>query len=106
MRQHPGLDPAGRHQPGLDPSLWNLASFADGVAQVRQARHLASSTFVPVGQSRGGLLALDYAVDHRHRLRALVIFPMMSSSRLYTAYANDGLMPATDQTLLAEIGRL
>jgi proline iminopeptidase len=88
-----------------DPSLWDLDRFVDEVEQVRQALGLDASNFVLLGQSWGGLLAMEYAVRHQAELKALVISNMMSSCRLYNAYAQDVLMPAMDQTVLAEIKR-
>jgi proline iminopeptidase len=88
-----------------EPSLWDLARFVDEVEQVRQALHLDSSNFVLLGQSWGGLLAMEYAVHHARHLKGLVISNMMSSSRLYNAYASDVLMPAMDQSALAQIKR-
>src|SRR6266568_282459 len=88
-----------------DPSLWDLARFVDEVEQVRKALTLDGGNFVLFGQSWGGLLALEYAVRHHQHLKGLVISNMMSSARLYNAYANDVLMPAMDQAVLAEIKR-
>jgi proline iminopeptidase len=88
-----------------DPSLWDLARFVDEVDQVREALGLDGSNFVLLGQSWGGLLAIEYAVHHQHHLKGLVISNMMSSARLYNEYANDVLMPAMDQEVLAEIKR-
>jgi proline iminopeptidase len=88
-----------------DPSLWDLARFVDEVEQVRLALGLDSSNFVLLGQSWGGLLALEYAVHHQHQLKGLVISNMMSSAPLYNAYAEDVLMPAMDQTVLEQIKR-
>ncbi|HEX9553978.1 MAG TPA: proline iminopeptidase-family hydrolase, partial [Streptosporangiaceae bacterium] len=84
-------------------SLWTLGRFVDEVEQVRQALGLDRSNFVLLGQSWGGLLALEYAVRHQQRLKGLVISNMMSSAPLYNAYARDVLMPAMDQDVLAEI---
>ena len=69
------------------------ARFVDEVEQVRQALGLDSSNFVLLGQSWGGLLAMEYAVHHQQHLKGLVISNMMSSAPLYNAYANDVLMP-------------
>ena len=91
-------------QPG-DPSLWDLGRFVDEVEQVRRALGLDRGNFVLLGQSWGGLLALEYAVSHQQHLKGLVISNMMSSSRRYNAYARDVLMPAMDQAVLAEIKR-
>lgn len=88
-----------------EPSLWDLARFVDEVEQVRQALHLDRSNFVLLGQSWGGLLAMEYAVSHQQHLKGLVISNMMSSARLYNAYATDVLMPMMDQDVLAEIKR-
>jgi proline iminopeptidase len=86
-----------------DPSLWTLARFVDEVEQVRRALALDPGNFVLLGQSWGGLLAMEYAVRHQHQLKALVISNMMSSSQLYNRYASDVLMPAMDQAVLTEI---
>ena len=88
-----------------DPTLWDLDRFVDEVEQVRQALGLGPDNFVLLGQSWGGLLAMEYAVHHQQQLKGLVISNMMSSSRLYNAYAHDVLMPAMDQDVLAEILR-
>jgi proline iminopeptidase len=88
-----------------DASLWTLDRFVDEVEQVSQALGLDSSNFVLLGQSWGGLLAMEYALRHQHRLKGLVISNMMSSAPLYNAYASDVLMPAMDQDVLAEIKR-
>ena len=89
-----------------EPSLWDLARFVDEVEQVRQALGLERGNFVLLGQSWGGLLAMEYALHHQQHLKGLVISNMMSSSPAYNAYANDVLMPTMDQTVLAEIKQL
>jgi proline iminopeptidase len=86
-----------------DPELWNLERFVDEVEQVRMALHLDSSNFVLLGQSWGGILAMEYAVHHQRNLKGLVISNMMSSTALYNAYANDVLMPTMDQSVLEQI---
>jgi proline iminopeptidase len=88
-----------------DPSLWDLGRFVDEVEQVRRALGLDSSNFVLLGQSWGGMLAMEYAVHHQRHLKGLVISNMMSSSALYNAYVTDVLMPTMDQDVLAEIKR-
>jgi proline iminopeptidase len=89
-----------------DPTLWELGRFVDEVEQVRAALGLDRSNFVLLGQSWGGLLAMEYAVHHQQHLKGLVISNMMSSTALYNQYAEDVLMPAMDQTVLAEIKQL
>src|SRR5438876_6990975 len=65
-----------------DASLWDLARFVGEVDQVRKALQLDSSNFVLLGQSWGGLLAIEYAVHHQQHLKGLVISNMMSSAQL------------------------
>jgi len=86
-----------------DASLWDLDRFVSEVEQVRQALGLDRSNFVLLGQSWGGLLAMEYAVHHQQHLKGLVISNMMSSAPLYNTYARDVLMPSMDQAVLAEI---
>ena len=86
-----------------DASLWDLTRFVDEVEQVRLALGLDSSNFVLLGQSWGGLLAMEYAVHHQQHLKGLVISNMMSSSRLYNEYAENVLMPTIDPDVLAQI---
>ena len=89
-----------------DPSLWDLARFVDEVEQVRRALGLDRDNFVLLGQSWGGLLAMEYAIHYQQHLKGLVISNMMSSAPAYNAYAHDVLMPTMDQGVLAEIQRL
>ena len=89
-----------------EPELWELARFVEEVEQVRQALRLDRENFFLFGQSWGGLLALEYALKYQARLKGLVISNMMASAPAYDAYARNVLMPAMDQTALAEIKRL
>jgi proline iminopeptidase len=89
-----------------DPSLWDVERFVDEVEQIRQALGLEPRNFVLYGQSWGGILAIEYALAHQDQLRGLVISNMMASAPAYTAYAQQVLMPAMDQTVLAEIKAL
>jgi proline iminopeptidase len=86
-----------------DPSLWDLDRFVDEVEQVRIALALDSSNFVLLGQSWGGLLAMEYAVHHQEHLKGLVISNMMSSSRLYNEFAENVIMPTIDPEVLVAI---
>jgi proline iminopeptidase len=89
-----------------DPSLWELNRFVDEVDQVRRALGLGRDNFVLYGHSWGGILAIEYALAHQEHLRGLVISNMMASAAAYTAYAEQVLMPAMDQGVLAEIKAL
>jgi proline iminopeptidase len=92
-------------QPDL-PSLWELDRFVDEVEQVRQALGLERDNFVLLGQSWGGILAMEYALRYQEHLRGLVISNMMSSAPAYNAYAHQVLMPEMDQAALTEIQSL
>ncbi|MGH9105087.1 MAG: proline iminopeptidase-family hydrolase [Acidimicrobiales bacterium] len=89
-----------------EPSLWELDRFVDEVEQVRQALGLNRGNFVLLGQSWGGILAIEYALAHQEHLRGLVISNMMASAPAYNAYAEQVLMPALDPAALAEIQAL
>jgi proline iminopeptidase len=91
-------------QPDED-SLWDVGRFVDEVEQVRRALGLTRDNFVLMGQSWGGILAMEYALAHQQQLKGLVISNMMSSAPAYDAYARDVLMPSMDPDILAEILR-
>jgi proline iminopeptidase len=89
-----------------DASLWDLPRFVEEVEQVRQALHLDSSNFYLLGQSWGGILAIEYALKYQQNLKGLIISNMMASIPAYNAYAENVLMPAMDQKVLAEVKQL
>jgi proline iminopeptidase len=99
------LGSAYSDQPDM-PQLWNVPRFVDEVEQVRQALKLDKGDFYLLGQSWGGILAIEYALKYPQHLKGLVISNMMSSSAAYNAYAKDVLMPAMDPAALAEVKRL
>lgn len=86
-----------------DPSLWDLPRFVEEVEQVRQALGLDRENFYLYGHSWGGMLAIEYALKYQQHLKGLVISNMMASIPAYNDYASTVLMPAMDQTVLAEI---
>jgi proline iminopeptidase len=89
-----------------EPDLWELPRFVDEVEQVRLALGLDASNFYLLGQSWGGILAIEYALAHQDALKGLVISNMMSSIPAYNRYAEEVLMPQMDPVALAEIKRL
>jgi proline iminopeptidase len=89
-----------------DPDLWNIPRFVDEVEQVRRALGLDRDNFYLLGHSWGGMLAIEYALEHQEHLKGLVISNMMSSGSAYNAYAEQVLMPGMDQGALAEIKAL
>lgn len=89
-----------------EPELWELPRFVDEVEQVRQALGLDQNNFYLLGHSWGGILAIEYALQYQQHLKALIISNMMASIPAYNEYATNVLMPAMDQTVLAEIKHL
>ncbi len=86
-----------------DPGLWETPRFVEEVEQVRRALGLDATSFYLLGHSWGGLLAIEYALAYPQHLKGLVVSNMMSSIPAYNEYARTVLMPAMDQTALAEI---
>jgi len=89
-------------KPG-DPDLVDLPRYVEEVEQVRKALGLDSSNFYLLGQSWGGLLAMEYALKYQDHLKGLIISNMMASIPAYNDYAHNVLMPAMDQEALSEI---
>src|SRR5262245_16383658 len=101
-------DQLGSHysdQP-TDNDLWDLPRFVEEVEQVRTALGLTRENFFLFGHSWGGILAMEYALKYQQHLKGLVISNMMSSIPAYVRSADTVLMPAMDQTALAEIKKI
>ena len=86
-----------------DPALWDLPRFVEEVEQVRRALGLDHDNFYVLGQSWGGILALEYALKYQEHLKGLIISNMVASVPEYNRYAHQVLMPAMDQKVLAEV---
>jgi proline iminopeptidase len=86
-----------------DPELVELPRFVQEVEQVRAALGLDRDNFYLYGQSWGGLLAIEYALQYQQHLKGLIISNMMASIPQYNAYAHTVLMPRMDPAALAEI---
>lgn len=69
-----------------DTSLWTLARFTEEVEQVRIALGLNKDNFYLLGQSWGGILAMEYALKYQQNLKGLIISNMMASYPKYGAY--------------------
>lgn len=85
------------------PALWTLERFVEEVEQVRQALGLGRDNFYLVGQSWGGMLAIEYALKYQKHLKGLVISNMMASIPDYNRYAADVLMADMDPGVLEEL---
>jgi proline iminopeptidase len=85
-----------------DTTLWTLARYTQEVEEVRRA--LGLEHFVLFGQSWGGILAIEYALNHQQHLRGLVISNMTAGIRSYlkrTASIKRQLPPDTLARLTA-----
>ncbi len=92
-------------QPKND-SLWTIDRFVDEVDQVRQAIGADSSNFYLIGNSWGGILAMEYALKHQDHLKGMVVANMMASIPEYVQYFNNTLAPTIDPKALAQIKAL
>jgi proline iminopeptidase len=69
-----------------DSSLWSTPRFVEEVEQVRKALNLDSSNFYLLGNSWGGILAMEYAFKYQKNLKGLIISNMMASMPAYEKY--------------------
>jgi len=69
-----------------DSSLWTLDRFVEEVEQVRKALRLNKDNFYLLGNSWGGILAMQYALKYQDNLTGLIICNMMSSIPDFNAY--------------------
>jgi proline iminopeptidase len=58
-----------------------------------------SSNFYVLGQSWGGILAMEYALKYQNNLKGLIISNMMASVPAYNKYAEEVLGPQTQKYL-------
>ncbi|MFD1185866.1 proline iminopeptidase-family hydrolase [Pontibacter rugosus] len=101
-------DQLGSHysdQPN-DTSLWNTQRFVEEVEQVRQALGLDENNFYLLGHSWGGILAMEYALQHQDKMKGMIISNMMSSVPAYNAYAEEVLGPQMPPEVLAEVKQI
>ncbi len=89
-----------------DTTLWTIKRFVDEVEQVRVALGLDKDNFYLLGQSWGGILAMEYALKHQDKIKGLIISNMMASAPEYNRYALEVLGPQMDQEVLQEIQEL
>ena len=70
-----------------DTSLWRVERFVEEVEQVRSA--LGLEQFYLYGNSWGGMLAIEYALEYQEHLKGLVVSNMTASIADYVAHANE-----------------
>ncbi|MGZ0016373.1 proline iminopeptidase-family hydrolase [Yeosuana sp. AK3] len=89
-----------------DSTLWTIEHFVDEVEQVRKALNLNKDNFYLLGQSWGGILAMEYALKHQDHLKGLIISNMMASLPEYETYAQEVLGPQMPPEVFKEIKEL
>ncbi|MBV8843860.1 MAG: proline iminopeptidase-family hydrolase [Bryobacterales bacterium] len=99
------LGSAYSDQPDI-PELCDLPRFVEEVEQVRLALKLGPGNFFLLGQSWGGILAIEYALKYQQNLKGLIVSNMVASIPEYNRYAREVLMPAMDQNALTQIKRM
>lgn len=86
-----------------DSSLWTIDRFVDEVEQVRKAIGADSTNFYVLGNSWGGILAMEYALKYQRHLKGLMVANMMASAPDYGRYAEAVLAKQMDTQVLNEI---
>jgi proline iminopeptidase len=86
-----------------DPSLWTTEHFVEEVEQVRKALNLNKDNFYLLGQSWGGILAMEYALKYQDNLKGLIVSNMVASVPEYNKYAQEVLGPQLPEEVLKEI---
>jgi proline iminopeptidase len=86
-----------------DNRLWTTERFVEEVEQVRKALKLDNTNFYLMGQSWGGILAMEYALKYQKNLKGLIIANMMASAPAYNKYAQEVLGPQMDPKILKQI---
>jgi len=76
-----------QHLPDPPAEFWTPQLFKDELVEL--TRHLGiSDRYTVVGQSWGGMLAMEHALDHPPGLRAIVVADSPASMTLWVAEAN------------------
>lgn len=70
-----------------DPSLWTVERFTDEVEEVRKA--LGLDNYILLGQSWGGLLAIEYALKYPQHLKKVIFSNITGSVASYIEYLNE-----------------
>ncbi len=89
-----------------DASLWTTGRFVEEVEQVRQAIGADSSNFYVLGNSWGGILAMEYALKYQKNLKGLLVANMVASAPEYGKYADEVLAKQMKPEVLAEVRAL
>lgn len=86
-----------------DSTLWTTEHYVEEVEQVRIALNLNKDNFYLLGQSWGGILAMEYALKYQDNLKGLIVSNMVASVPEYNKYAQDVLGPQLPDDVRKEI---
>lgn len=86
-----------------DSSLWTTERFVEEVEQVRTALGMNKDNFYLLGNSWGGILAMQYALKYQDNLKGLLVCNMMASCPEYGQYAEEVLAKQLKPEVLTEI---
>jgi proline iminopeptidase len=86
-----------------DSSLWTTARFVEEVEQVRKAIGADNNNFYVLGNSWGGILAMEYALKYQSHMKGLIVSNMVASAPEYGRYAEEVLSKQMDPKVLAEV---
>ncbi|WP_457817480.1 alpha/beta fold hydrolase, partial [Staphylococcus aureus] len=70
---------------------WTTDRFVEEVEQVRKAIGADSTNFYVLGNSWGGILAMEYALKYQQHIKGLLVSNMVSSAPEYGKYADEVL---------------
>jgi proline iminopeptidase len=86
-----------------DSSLWTIPRFVEEVEQVRRAIGADEKNFYVLGNSWGGILAMEYTLKYQSKMKGLIISNMVASAPEYGKYADEVLAAQMKPAVLAEI---
>jgi proline iminopeptidase len=89
-----------------DSSLWTTERFVEEVEQVRKAIGADKNNFYVLGNSWGGILAMEYALKYQQNIKGLLVANMVASAPEYGKYADEVLAKQMDPKVLKEIREL
>ena len=89
-----------------DSSLWTTERFVEEVEQFRKAIGADASNFYLLGNSWGGILAMEYALKYQKNLKGLIVSNMMASAPEYGKYAEDVLSKQMNAKVLSEVRQI
>lgn len=80
--------------------IWNIDRWVEEVEEVRKALGYDASNFYLLGNSWGGILAMEYALRYQENLNGLIVCNMVTSIPEYAAYNQNVLRPQMRPGLL------